>query len=92
MDMRNNVALTIYVVDQKVHNINNIIILIIYNKENLTYAFFGLLHKFKYNLLLIQIYGTLILLIPNRQNYFICTGKKKYTIKYILTVHLWSTT
>jgi len=62
------------------YNINNMIILIICDRENLISAFVGLLHKFKYNLTLMVVYRILILLIPNRQNYFICTGIKKLII------------
>jgi len=51
-------SFSIYVLDQKLHNINNIIIRIIYDKENLTTAFVGLLHKFKCILPLMQVYGT----------------------------------
>ena len=72
--------ITIYVVDQGMRNSNNIIILIICDKENLTSAFVGLLRISKYNLSLMQVYGTLILLLPNTQNYFISTGIKNLII------------
>ena len=61
-------------------NSNNIIILIICDKENLTSAFVGLLRISKYNLSLMQVYGTLILLLPNTQNYLISTGIKNLII------------